>query len=162
MSITDAKSFAIAAHGSQRYGKYPYSKHLQDVHTVLGRFGVRSTAVREAAWLHDVLEDTKIPASRLLENFGPHVTAIVQAVTDGPGVNRKERHILTYHRIRQLGIDAIVLKVADRIANTEHSIANESPQLKMYRREFAEFSTALFASGECDAMWDYLRKISTE
>jgi (p)ppGpp synthase/HD superfamily hydrolase len=162
MSITDAKSFAIAAHDNQKYGKHPYSKHLLDVVSVLTRFHVWSTPVLEAAWLHDVLEDTHMPYVAIRDHFGPEVAAIVNAVTDGPGANRKERHIAMYHKIRRHGVNAVLVKLADRIANTEHSIANESPQLKMYRREFAEFSTALFASGECDAMWDYPRKISTE
>ncbi len=50
--------------------------------------------------------------------------------------------------------------LADRIANTEYSAAHKSPQFKMYCREFPAFSTALYQFGECDPMWDHLRKIS--
>jgi (p)ppGpp synthase/HD superfamily hydrolase len=160
--MMSAREFALQAHGTQKYGDEPYGVHLLAVAKVLIRFGVtRSGPLREAAWLHDVLEDTGVTEGGLAAKFGADVAAIVAAVTDEPGANRKERHIKTYVKIRRYGINAIVLKVADRIANTEYSIAHKSPQLKMYQREFAEFSTALFQSGECDSMWDHLRQITT-
>jgi (p)ppGpp synthase/HD superfamily hydrolase len=156
------RDFAVAAHGDQEYGDLPYVDHLQEVAITLCRFGVRGPIILAAAWLHDVLEDTSVTPADLAFSFGPEVTALVVAVTNEPGANRKERAIRTYPKIRRFGKDAVVLKLADRIANTEHSIARQTPQLKMYRREFPEFSTALYASGEADAMWDHLRMISAE
>ena len=158
-----ARKFAIAAHGNQEYDGKPYRVHLDHVVEVLVRFGIRATPVLEAAWLHDVLEDTSVTADTLRERFGYGPARIVYAVTNEPGANRKERAIKTYPKIRWHGINAVVLKVADRIANTEYSIEHgPAKKLKMYREEFPAFSTALFASGECDSMWDYLRSISTE
>lgn len=161
MPVMDrAKLFAIQAHGDQKYGDQPYGVHLQEVVAVLVRFGVRSHVVLCAAWLHDVLEDTKTTAEAVLGEFGAPIAELVEAVTNEAGANRKERNLRTYPKIRRYGINAVVLKLADRIANVENALATGTPHLKMYRREFAEFSTALFVSGECDAMWDHLRGLS--
>lgn len=156
----DPRIFAETAHGSQMYGALPYVVHLRAVAEVLARFGIDDDAIRTGAWLHDTLEDTDTDWDDLTRAFGSVVADLVESVTNEPGANRKERAVRTYPKIRRLGKSAVILKLADRIANTEHSIANRSPQLKMYRREFPEFSTALFQSGECDAMWDHLRRIS--
>jgi guanosine-3',5'-bis(diphosphate) 3'-pyrophosphohydrolase len=165
MSLAAVRKFAIAAHGNQEYDGKPYRVHLQHVVNVLIRFGVRSAVILEAAWLHDVLEDTSVTADTLRELFGYGLARTVYAVTNEPGANRNERAIKTYQKIRWYGVNAVVLKVADRIANTEYSIEHRDSQgqkMKMYREEFPAFSTALFVSGECDSMWDYLRSISTE
>lgn len=161
--VTRAILAALTAHGNQKYGTEPYGVHLQAVKDVLIRSQIREEGdpvMHMAAWLHDVLEDTAVTYSQLESKFGKEVADLVQAVTDEPGANRKERAIKTYAKIRAFGPRAVILKVADRIANTEYSQKHRSPQWKMYRREFPAFSTALYASGECDAMWDYLRGLS--
>src|SRR6266404_6039028 len=59
--ITEATRFAIDAHGEQRYRRKPYQVHLIDVVNVLRRFIDWDDLPQEfidAAWLHDVLEDT--------------------------------------------------------------------------------------------------------
>ena len=162
MSLAAARKFAIEAHGNQWYGVLPYEEHLRSVERTLLRFGVTDETVLAAGWLHDVMEDTCITYGALVTRFGMGVASLVDAVTEEPGANRKERAIKTYTRIRRYGAPAVILKVADRIANTEASIQSRDRHLKMYREEFPAFSTALFASGECDAMWEYLRSISTE
>jgi (p)ppGpp synthase/HD superfamily hydrolase len=152
-----AADFAHLAHAGQRYGEFPYVSHLADVSEILELFGYHDSALRAAAWLHDVLEDTRITRNEILGLFGSDVEALVYAVTDEPGANRKERKLKTYPKIRAYGADAVRLKLADRIANVAACLVNGDSRIKMYRREFAEFSTALHASGECDAMWDKLR-----
>ncbi len=160
LGIADAAEFAIQRHGSQKYGDEPYAVHLQNVYEVVECFRIADSVIHRAAWLQDVLEDTETEYSELLKAFGEDVAKLVVAVTNEPGANRKERAVRTYHKIRYFGIRAVTLKLADRIANTEYSAAHKSPQFKMYCREFPAFSTALYQSGECDSMWDHLRKIS--
>ena len=81
-----AKAFAIKAHGEQRYGDLLYAAHLAAVEEVLLRFGFRDEALLNAAWLHDVVEDTEI---RL--NFIPKIgtATLTQFVT--PDVIATER-----------------------------------------------------------------------
>jgi GTP pyrophosphokinase len=75
-----AKDFAIKAHGDQKYGvEQPYSAHLQYVVDVLVRFKVRSQTVLEAAWLHDVLEDTSVTEAELAREFASATVSLVKS-----------------------------------------------------------------------------------
>ena len=58
--------------------------------------------------------------------------------------------------------DAILVKLADRIANTEASRAGaKRPLLGMYRKEHASFKARLAGHGGeiADAMWAHLESI---
>jgi len=140
-----AKAFAIKAHGTQTYGdEFPYAIHLQAVDSVILRFfSYRSelvTALRICAWLHDVREDTTATYEELVSFFGEGVANCVEAVTEPKGGNRKWRHEQTYPRIVAYGDNAIILKLADRIANVESG----GKMVQMYRKEHAEFKSMLY------------------
>jgi len=64
---TTAREFAIQKHGDQKYGDQPYVVHLDHVHEVLSRYypGIMQ-AYRDAAYLHDVLEDTETTVEETL------------------------------------------------------------------------------------------------
>jgi len=152
-----AKEFAIAAHGDQqKYGKHPYSKHLQDVVSCSQRFGL-SESIQTAAWLHDVVEDTPVTVDEIREEFGEEIAKLVDAVTDEPGSNRKERHQKTYPKTRNAGADAIALKLCDRIANVE-----AVGKMKMYRKEYPEFRRMLYRKGELEELWNHLDDLFVE
>lgn len=155
-----AQEFAIQAHGDQRYGDFPYATHLQSVVSVLDRFDVAHPDIVTAAWLHDVLEDTPTQWLDICENFGSDVADLVWAVTNQPGANRRIRAAHTYPKIRTFAPHAVIVKVADRIANTEHAIRHETRHLEMYQREYPAFRYALYNPGECDAMWQWLLTIT--
>lgn len=154
-----ARELAMRAHGDQRCGALPYLTHLGCVVMTLHRFDVASELLVSAAWLHDTLEDTAMTRQEIATAVGEDVAALVEAVTDEPGANRAERKAKTYPKIRKYGVAAVMLKLADRIANVEAS-ASDKPKRRMYQREFPEFSTALYESGECEAMWSHLRELS--
>src|SRR4051812_44144019 len=147
--LEHVRKFAIEAHGSQEYGvgrKYEY--HLRKVEEVLRRFGEKDFSLLIAAWLHDVLEDCKVPRVVLEEKFGKRVSDLVWAVTNEPGANRADRHAKTYHKIKKTS-GALRLKLADRIANVEECLREKkemgkSRLLGMYQEEFNSFVDALF------------------
>ena len=58
MSHEAVRSFAIAAHGDQRYGDQPYAVHLDRVAGLLAEHG--HAEVVPVGFLHDVLEDTEV------------------------------------------------------------------------------------------------------
>jgi len=55
--IRTARYFAIEIHGSQKYDKYPYIRHLEDVFLVLRRFEITDENLLIAGFLHDAIED---------------------------------------------------------------------------------------------------------
>lgn len=161
-----ARDVAVEAHGEQRYGDYPYEKHLRAVVEVLTRFGAslenpETAPLMVAAWLHDVLEDTPLMRDDLKTQFGPEVAEIVWRVTDEPGASREDRKPATYRKTRDNQL-AIVLKLADRIANVEHGIGARSGKLSMYRREQGEFAGILREASTlpmAERMWNHLDQL---
>lgn len=165
MLINRAQDFAVAAHGPQMYGDRPYLYHLQKVAEVLDRFDQADHASLVAALLHDTLEDTATSYSDIFKAFGPEVAELVYAVTDELGRNRAERHAKTYPKIAVMP-KAVTLKLADRIANVEHSVVMDKDgrlithtnQFSMYKKEHRKFREALCAHGP-DAMWAHLEAL---
>ena len=161
MNIADAaKEFAIAKHGTQKYGDRPYSYHLAQVFQVLSEFGyLGDGAIAAAGWLHDVLEDTPTTYSMLVSEFGNEVADIVFAVTSEPGQNRADRFRKTALKI-QSNKKALIVKLADRIANTEASIQSNPKLYKMYFKEFPLFKQLLYNPQDIElmAMWNRLEK----
>jgi (p)ppGpp synthase/HD superfamily hydrolase len=158
-----ARDMAIAAHAEQRYGALPYEHHLAKVVEVLKRFGASvddpaTAPLLVAGWLHDILEDTPIMREDLKTQFGPEVAELVWRVTDEPGASRDDRKPATYRKTRENEL-AVILKLADRIANVEEGIAAKNNKLGMYRREQAEFSGILRDATDhpmATAMWKQL------
>lgn len=148
------KFYATVKHAGQLYSDgLPYTHHLAAVEGVLRRFqGCLTNAMLEAAWLHDVVEDTGTKLKEVEEMFGPEVASLVSAVTNEEGANRKIRAALTYPKIRNGGQCAVRLKLADRIANVE----NGGKLVEMYRKEHEDFKRALFTPGENEDMWVHL------
>ena len=152
-----AEEFAAQAHGDQRYGTHlPYHHHLASVVATLHRFGHDDPELVDAAWLHDTIEDTSVTSEDIAERFGVRVAELVWAVTNEDGANRGERHQKTYPKIAAQGTDAITLKLADRIANTEAARDQRRSLLGMYVKEHPAFRTALRPAGGDPVMWDHL------
>ncbi len=161
-----AKVLAIEAHGAQRYGDRPYADHLAAVVGILERFGGSledewTAPILVAAWLHDALEDTTLSKGVIQDQIGDIVADLVWRVTDEPGANRKARKNATYPKLQQ-NERAVILKLADRIANVEESSRNNSRLLGMYRKEHPDFVGALYppcASTIAQAMWLHLNTL---
>lgn len=65
-----ALEFAIKAHSGQQYGNQPYGVHLRHVVEVLRRFGYDNPDFIDAAYLHDVVEDTTCTIMEIESQFG--------------------------------------------------------------------------------------------
>jgi (p)ppGpp synthase/HD superfamily hydrolase len=141
-SLLRAKIISRSRHEGQEWGNKPYTAHLAAVENVLRRFGFEDYDLRAAAYLHDILEDTDTTVEDLKEHFSERILKMVEAVTDEPGKNRKERHQKTLVKIAGFA-DATILKMADRIANVEESWATHDRRLFMYQKEYRGFRKAL-------------------
>jgi (p)ppGpp synthase/HD superfamily hydrolase len=139
-----AQGYAARAHMRQKYGTVPYMVHVGQVVDIVKRHNFGSPLILEAAWLHDVLEDTSTLKFDLLAVFDPLVVDTVWKVT-GTGKNRKERNADVYIKAKH-NEWATAIKIADRIANLRYSYEYRefgSRKLQMYLKEHPEFVLAL-------------------
>lgn len=151
----EARMVSIKAHGNQDYdGIFPYKKHLDDVVDVLKRFGFSGKYI-VAGYLHDIIEDTPLSYNKIKYHFGVEVAEIVFCVTDELGRNREEKKMKTLPKTAS-NPDAIIVKLADRIANIEHG-----GKIEMYAKEYKTFHEFLFPRTPQDGleMWRYLEKL---
>ena len=145
-TVRRAVEVACEWHGAQRYGKHPYIVHLIDVARHSRGFGVQAETV---AYLHDILEDTKMPPAQLGAIFGPRVREAVEVLTDPPGATRKERKAAAYAKLGEINESsplavALIVKAADRLANVEACVADGNERLlDMYRKEHPAFLKAV-------------------
>lgn len=167
-----AKNIAVQAHQNQKYGTKPYDFHLKAVGDVLVKFGFTVTEdnfkkenalLQVSAWLHDVLEDTVLTKEHINYHFGEEIADLVWRVSDEPGANRKEKKLATYPKIKENPL-AVILKLADRIANVESSIEmkkNGSLALfTMYQKEYIEFKQNIYTKKNSpEHMWETLDKM---
>lgn len=133
MNAKNAKEFALAAHGSQKYGDLPYEVHLAAVAAILGEI---APDLVPDGWLHDVLEDTSVTGDELAREFGEPVKGRVWACS-GEGKNRRERNASIKAKLAMYP-DAAIVKMADRLANMSASRSNPDKR-RMYLREYPEF-----------------------
>ena len=148
----EARMVAVKAHSNQSYDEiFPYEKHLDDVVEVLEKFGFSGKYI-VAGYLHDSIEDDGISYNDIKKHFGVEVAEMVYCVTDEIGRNRKEKKEKTLPKTAS-NPDAIILKLADRIANIQHG-----GKIDMYLKEYQEFKGALYLNTPQDgkAMWDHL------
>lgn len=150
--IRESRLVAIKAHGNQDYdGIFPYEKHLEDVIDVLRFFNFDNELYIVSGYLHDTIEDGALSYNKIKEHFGVDVAEIVYCVTDEMGRNREERKSKTYPKIKA-NTDALIIKLADRIANINHG-----GKVGMYKKEYQKFKEQLYNGDEkCEKMWDYL------
>ena len=165
--LNDIFNWATAKHADQKYGDGPYSDHLRDVYFVLEKIGISDEDILVAAICHDVLEDTTLTYNDLVEVIGKNSADIVYDVTNELGKNRKERAMKTYPKIAA-NPKAIMVKLADRIANTTYSKESGSSMYDKYCKEFPDFKSQLYSSASLEAfpilkeMWFHLEMISTK
>lgn len=161
MITQKAEHFAIMAHANDRYGDQPYEVHLRAVVATLIKFGYENPVLIAAAWLHDTLEDTATTAKALKDNFGLRVAGLVALVSDDPEMgSRPERKDEVCRRLAAAGdTEAIVLKLADRIANVENSLLHSPKHFSMYAKEHPHFKSRLYQPDQAEAMWTHLDKL---
>ncbi|GAA5172945.1 HD domain-containing protein [Viridibacterium curvum] len=152
--LTKARAFAVQAHGDQKYGDRPYSFHLDMVANNLAAYGEQAQVI---GYLHDVVEDTSVTKDKIEEEFGSLVAECVGLLTDEPGANRKERKAKTYEKLSRVSGQselALVVKVADRLANVTACVADGKRSLwEVYLSEQAAFKKAAYRAGLCDQLW---------
>jgi len=155
MSIEKAIEFAVEAHqGQKRKHKVngvaiPYVTHPIEVMKKLYAWGAISEKIGTAAVLHDVLEDTDMPETTIFFNFGPDVTNLVKELTlivpDGISGSEKQSLKAEYMKgFSNKSLEALVIKMADRICNINDFLLTDKDKAKAYKKEAAHLFIAFW------------------
>lgn len=155
-----AREFALAAHGDQRYGDFPYVVHLDEVADIARSYGETAEVL---AYLHDVVEDTSVTAQEIEAGFGHFVSRCVQILSDEPGESRKVRKAATYRKMAAVDGDeclALLVKAADRLANMRACRrVGDDRFLNLYRSEYEVFRSSAYRENLCEDIWAELERL---
>lgn len=164
--ILKAAAFARRAHGGQerKYTNLPYIIHPA---RVAGRVGILPNAQDEmvaAAYLHDVLEDTRTTAGELDQEFGPQVTYYVDWLTNkskGTGLSRAQKKQMDRERLRDAPFEVKQIKLLDRIDNLSEMVYAPADFLKLYTEESELLAGELAVAGLEELLDELLMQIQT-
>ena len=108
----NALEFATRAHkGVLRWDKVtPYIEHPKAVVALLKSFKIRDEDIINAAYLHDVLEDTNVRELEIREEFGDVACDLVIELTRPESADY-------FEHCSKMSKDASIIKVADILCN---------------------------------------------
>lgn len=165
----EARLYACALHDitNHKYDGKSYTVHLEQVAEVAGQYlhhlygAHEEDIVLAACWAHDTIEDCRVTYNDIKKALGEEVAEIVYVLTNEKGKNRKERANDKYYAGIAANPLATFVKVCDRIANFEYSIANGTWMAEMYAKENQEFVAKLF-TGKYPDMFAHLIELETK
>jgi len=121
--IKQAYDYASRAHaGQKRISGEPYIIHPLEVAIILTGIEMDTASIC-AALLHDIIEDTSITYSDVLEKFGKEIALLVDGVTKLSRINFKSKEDAQVGNLRKMfiamakDIRVILIKLADRMHN---------------------------------------------
>ena len=119
------RAYDIAAErhrGQLRKSGDPYLTHLLEVGHILADMRMDATTLA-AALLHDVIEDTEFPVSRIEARFGSETARLVEGVTKIGRLNMVAPETRQAENVRKMllamvnDVRVVVVKLADRLHN---------------------------------------------
>jgi (p)ppGpp synthase/HD superfamily hydrolase len=153
LSNYDIRQLVVGAHRGQvrKYTGEPYVKHLREVARMVADIKAPQYVI-DAAWLHDIVEDTGVTMEKLRRIGVSRLTLeLVELMTDPPAVpggpNRAARKKET--RLRFLLAQGSVavwghtLKAADCLSNAVSIKAHDPKFWKVFRAEVNSLSECL-------------------
>ena len=121
--VRRAYDIAAERHRDQfRSSGDPYITHLLEVAHILADMKLDATTLA-AALLHDAIEDTEYPVSRLEERFGAEVAHLVEGVTKIGRLNMMAPEARQAENVRKMllamvnDVRVVLVKLADRLHN---------------------------------------------
>jgi (p)ppGpp synthase/HD superfamily hydrolase len=140
--VARAKAFATAAHAGQvrKYSGEDYITHLAAVASIVEAVE-HTPEMLAAAWLHDVVEETKTTVEDIRLLFGVAIANFVDQLTDVSRSfdgNRARRKALDRAHLANASQEAQTIKLADLIDNSRSIMANDPVFADVYMREKAE------------------------
>jgi GTP pyrophosphokinase len=121
--VRRAYEIATERHRDQlRSSGEPYLTHLLEVAHILADMRLDSTTLT-AGLLHDAIEDTEYPVSRIADRFGPEVALLVEGVTKIGRLNMMAPEARQAENVRKMllamvnDVRVVLVKLADRLHN---------------------------------------------
>src|ERR1700736_4189497 len=121
--VRRAYEIATERHHDQfRSSGEPYLSHLLEVAHILADMRLDATTLT-AAILHDAIEDTEYPVSRIEERFGAEVARLVEGVTKIGRLNMMAPEARQAENVRKMllamvnDVRVVLVKLADRLHN---------------------------------------------
>ncbi len=121
--IKAAYEFASAAHeGQKRDSGEDFIQHPLEVAMIVYELGMDTISII-AALLHDVVEDTQIPAEQIQKLFGSEVAVLVDGVTKLSRLAFQSKQEQQMENLRKMflamtqDLRVIIIKLADRLHN---------------------------------------------
>ncbi len=146
--ILAAYQLALSAHGDQkRDSGEPYINHPLAVAEILTSMQIDDTTI-VAGLLHDVVEDTTVPAEVIGQKFGAEAMELVVGLTKLNKLQFNTRHEAQAENLRKMfmamsnDIRIILIKLADRLHNMR---TIESHHSRLRQIEIAEETLTIFA-----------------
>jgi len=141
--VNKAQAYAAYHHGlidqRRKYTNDPYIVHPARVVDLVKQ--VKHTdEMLAAAWLHDVVEDTSVTLNDIEEHFGKKVASLVEMLTDvskPTDGNRKIRKAIDKEHLSKASPDAMTIKLADLIDNSNSIIDHDPDFAKIYLKKIA-------------------------
>lgn len=176
--MRNARDYAIVAHGTQMYGEYHYSKHLDDVYDICQKIlnkcvensfyyiNFSYNNYYQVCYLHDILEDTNITYNELCKDFNEEIAFIVYMISSNkPFENRKQKINFMYKMFNEVYQNdrkkflAKLVKSCDRLANMRSCSENNNLHLlNMYVKEYKDFKNTFYVE-EFKELYDEMEAI---
>lgn len=100
------------------------------------------------ALLHDTLEDTQTTFEELKEEFGTDIAWMVQSLTNDPNaIHELGKTEYLIHKVRDLGMDELLIKLADRLDNTNDLKESSDGKGKNWAYHYASQTNIVFFQG---------------
>lgn len=138
-SALAALRLATKAHrGQKRRSGEDYIKHPKEVARFVKQFkkSHNLSALIQAAYLHDTIEDTHTTHEDLVKQFGGLVAGLVKELTSDPkAIEAMGKGEYIAQKMVQMSSWALIIKLADRLANVS-DIDSQTPEFqKRYAKQ---------------------------
>ena len=147
--VERARMFATAAHAAlkqkRKYTGEDYIVHPREVADLVERAGGTIEMI-QAAWLHDVVEDTGVELEVVRAIFGDEVATLVDELTDKSKPedgSRAIRKMIDRARLACASPESQTIKLADLCSNTKSIVEHDPKFAAVYLDEKAALLSVL-------------------
>lgn len=142
--LESSLEFAKKAHaGQQRSGGLPYIVHPITVAQSVQKYKGDSkniNALKDAAHLHDTVEDTEVTIDQIRELFGDMVASLVQELTsDSEAIQTQGKKVYLATKMEKMSSYGLVIKLADRLDNVQDIATAKTPEWRQKYKAETEY-----------------------